>query len=884
MHRTNQALLAVWAVIVAFIAYLALGLAGSRHEVEARTRAHAVSYVRLVEQHAAAAFERSDLALLGIMDHLFPGDLRAGARLPEQRRNEIEALLLAHQRRTPGIVAMPLADADGDVIAHSLGAPAGMNVSDRKHFQELKQQRRTKVAVSEAVLGRVTNKWGVNMGRRVDFPDGSFGGMVGAQLDLNDNFIDFYATLSLGKDAAVSLRDPENRLLVRYPVLEEKLGKEVASAGPVSERLRAGDTEGVLVTASAMDEIERVFAFRRLANFPVYAAVGLSLDEALIPWRGERNAATVNSLLLIAAGLFITLVLHRNQRAENLLRRSETQLREAQRVANLGSWDWSKTTGTITWSEELYRIVGLDPKRPVPNYLEHLKLYSAESQARLAIAVDAALANGTGYEVELEHVRADGSSTWILARGEPKRDANGDTVGFLGTAQDITQRKRAELALIDSEAKFYGLVEQSFIGIALSSLAGFQYVNPGFARIFDYTQDEMLRLTPQDLAADRDKARVAKAISERLTNAIPQAHYSFQGVRKDRTGVDVEAYGSRMQIAGKALAILIVVDISERRRAEQALERENARSQLLLRTASDGIHVLSVDGNVLEVSDAFCRMLGYAREELRGMNVTQWDVGSLPGGLLHEVRRIQKLSTNTSTFESRYRRRDGSVIDVEICGIGVEFDGEAMVFASARDITERKRVQESIQHQAHYDALTGLPNRVLFHDRLKYGISLARRDRHELALLYLDLDKFKTVNDWLGHVAGDELLRITASRIRQSLRESDTVARMGGDEFTVILPRITSREETAEIATKIINAVSLPCELRDSQETRHQVEIGASVGIAIFPEDADDADRLVEAADAVMYSAKRMGNSFCFCGSRPSSAPAQEPTFRQRAK
>ncbi len=875
MARTNQALFAVWVVIAAFIAYLALGLVTSRHQVEERARAHAVSYVRLVEQHAAAAFERSDLALQGVIDHVLAGDMRAGLRLPQKRREEIETLLQAQQRRTPGIVAMPLADANGDVFAHSLDEPAGMSVSDRNHFAALKREPDTKVAISEAVLGRVSKRWGIAIGRRVDLADGSFGGMVGAQLDLNGNFIDFYATLPLGRNASVSLRDPGNRLLARYPALDSKLGGKAAPAGAVTERLRAGEAEGVLVTAATMDGIGRIFAFRRLAKFPVYAAVGLSLDEVLAPWRSERNAAAVGGLLIIAAGAFITLVLRRTQHAQSRLRQSEAQLSDAQRIANLGSWEWSKATDSITWSEELYRIFGLDPKGPAPTYREALNLYSPESQAQLAAAADAACANGTGYELELEHVRADGSSKWVIARGEPTCDAKGHVVGMRGTAEDITQRKRAELALFDSEAKFHGLVEQSFVGIAVGSLAGFQYVNPGLARIFGYTQDEMLRLTPQDLAADCDKALVSKAVSDGLTGAVAQGRYTFQGVRKDRSSVDIEAYGSRMLIAGKALAISIMVDISERRNTERALARASARNQLLLRTASDGIHVLGVDGKVLEASDAFCRMLGYAREELLGMNVTQWDVGSAPGGMIERLRRMQEKSASTTTFETRHRRRDGSVIDVEICSIGFEFDGEPMLFASARDVTERKRIQESMRHQAHFDALTGVPNRVLFYDRLNQGINLARRDRHELALLFLDLDKFKGVNDSLGHVAGDELLKITASRIRQTLRESDTVARVGGDEFTVILPRIASREDAAEVATKIIDAVSLPCELRNAMRGPHQVTIGASIGIAIFPADADDADRLVEAADAVMYSAKRTGNSYCFCGPRQSRVPAR---------
>jgi diguanylate cyclase (GGDEF)-like protein len=185
---------------------------------------------------------------------------------------------------------------------------------------------------------------------------------------------------------------------------------------------------------------------------------------------------------------------------------------------------------------------------------------------------------------------------------------------------------------------------------------------------------------------------------------------------------------------------------------------------------------------------------------------------------------------------------------------------------SARDITERKRVHKQIQHQAHYDALTGIPNRTLFYDRLAQGIGLARRERYELALLFLDLDKFKAVNDDLGHEAGDEVLRTAAARIRRLLRESDTVARIGGDEFVVILPRIAGRQDAADVAAKIVEELAVPFELSDPREYAHPVSIGCSVGIALFPGDADSPDRLVVAADAAMYLAKRDGSGFRFRG------------------
>jgi diguanylate cyclase (GGDEF)-like protein/PAS domain S-box-containing protein len=184
-------------------------------------------------------------------------------------------------------------------------------------------------------------------------------------------------------------------------------------------------------------------------------------------------------------------------------------------------------------------------------------------------------------------------------------------------------------------------------------------------------------------------------------------------------------------------------------------------------------------------------------------------------------------------------------------------------FTVTTDITEYKLAEERIQRVAHHDSLTGLPNRLLFNDRLEQAISLAKRGSRQFTLLYLDLDRFKQVNDTLGHTAGDELLKGVAARIRHQVRESDTVARVGGDEFTVILPDIARREEAETVAKKIIAAVAAPFQLGSQKQS---VEIGTSIGIAIYPTDARDADALLKASDAAMYSAKQIGSSFRFCG------------------
>jgi len=212
------------------------------------------------------------------------------------------------------------------------------------------------------------------------------------------------------------------------------------------------------------------------------------------------------------------------------------------------------------------------------------------------------------------------------------------------------------------------------------------------------------------------------------------------------------------------------------------------------------------------------------------------------------------------TYQATSKSRNEESRHLEVKLLPHIGDGGKVVgcFSVTIDITEHKLAEERIQRIAHHDSLTGLPNRLLFNDRLNQVLSLARRDSRCFALLYLDLDNFKPVNDALGHAAGDELLQGVATRIRQQLRESDTVARIGGDEFTVILPGIAKREQAETVARKIIAALVAPFELGKQKQS---IAIGTSIGIAVYPADAQDADALIRVADAAMYRAKQAGSS-----------------------
>ena len=247
------------------------------------------------------------------------------------------------------------------------------------------------------------------------------------------------------------------------------------------------------------------------------------------------------------------------------------------------------------------------------------------------------------------------------------------------------------------------------------------------------------------------------------------------------------------------------------------------------------------------------------------IGLSPWDIAeNVSEGELNAYRHLLETQQSFQDFQFGARDQEGEMRYISINGKPI-FD-EAGHFkgyhGTGRDITEKRRYEEYVRQMAQYDGLTGLSNRSLFYDRLEHAIRLAKREQRSFALLYLDLDKFKPINDQHGHSAGDQILQMVARRMRTVLRESDTVARLGGDEFAILLPNVTSLPDTENVAEKLIVVLSTPYDLENADE---KVSVGVSVGIAFYPEDGLDGDSLMKSADASMYKSKRIGNCYYYC-------------------
>ncbi len=284
------------------------------------------------------------------------------------------------------------------------------------------------------------------------------------------------------------------------------------------------------------------------------------------------------------------------------------------------------------------------------------------------------------------------------------------------------------------------------------------------------------------------------------------------------------------------------------------LATELLHSRVIMETASQGIVTINEHGTILLFNRAAQQMFGYRADEALGRNVSM--LMPLPDRERHDEYLARYVRTREShvlntTREVTALRKSGETFPIELSLSELDGGGRLLFTAILRDITERRQLEERIRHLAHYDELTDLPNRALFYDRLKQAIALARRQGDRLALIYLDLDRFKPVNDHYGHHTGDLLLKAIALRLRACVRESDTLARLGGDEFAVLMQSVTSLHDVGAVADKLNDAFSAPFPIGDLM-----LSIGASLGTAIFPDDADYPDGLVKVADEAMYRAK----------------------------
>jgi len=430
--------------------------------------------------------------------------------------------------------------------------------------------------------------------------------------------------------------------------------------------------------------------------------------------------------------------------------------------------------------------------------------------------------------------------------------------------QEIQYHKQAEVALVASEEKFRMLVQQSITGTCVIQDGRFLYVNPYLAEMLDYKQEEMHGLRVLDLVAERDRNTVKENMRKRLSGEAPYLRYNFHALKKGGSEVSFEVYGSAMKYHGRPAIIATVLDISERKQREVEIKNTISLLNATLESTTDGILVVDREGKMTNFNKRFVSMW-----HLPESIVNSRDDNQALAFVLKQLKNPEVFLTKVKELYSQPYAESFDVLEFKDGRVFERFSrpqliGEESVGRvwSFWDVTERRRAEEKIKHMAYHDPLTDLPNRSLFYDRLQQAIFCGKREDEPLSLMFLDLVDFKKVNDIYGHHCGDMLLKQLGLRLRGVLRESDTVARIGGDEFAIILPRPEKIEGAVRIAGKIIEAIRAPFTLNETT-----LNIAVSIGIVLYPEHGEDIDILTQRADSAMYEAKRSGKGFVVHGS-----------------
>lgn len=450
----------------------------------------------------------------------------------------------------------------------------------------------------------------------------------------------------------------------------------------------------------------------------------------------------------------------------------------------------------------------------------------------------------------------DGRQVWVELTGAPVITADGRSAS-IGIVHDVTEQRNAEEGLRRKEDFFRAVLENSADLTSILERDGrIVYQSPSSQNILGQRPEATLGQSFPSLIPEEDQPAWLSAFEQVLVKAENRQVVQLRLKRENAEPVHVEVIARNLQHDPHVGGIVVTSrDVNERRKAETALKRERAFFQQLFRNSPAAIAVLDSADRVVEVNGAFSDLFQYEVQEIAGRPLADFIV---PEDLKEEATELSQLvfAAQPVDRETTRLRKDGSKVDVALLGFPIELAERRIgAFGIYTDISERKAVERKLYHEAFHDALTSLPNRTLLTERLERDIRRAkRRTDYQFALLFIDLDRFKWINDNLGHAAGDELLCEVARRLESCLRPGDTTARLGGDEFVIILEDIKEVADATRIAERILESLALPFRLAGQE-----VATSGSIGIAFSATGYDRAEDLLRDADIAMYRAKSGG-------------------------
>jgi len=602
-----------------------------------------------------------------------------------------------------------------------------------------------------------------------------------------------------------------------------------------------------------------------------------------------RPSGTVLALGLLPTGnlcVYLLFAMRHSGAAEreqkwlnNALRQSQERLALATESARIGIWDWDLAADRLKWDARMYELYGIREQDFGGAYDAWLAGLHRDDVARCDAAITAAIDGVKDFNIEFRVVWPNGEVHEIEARALVQSGVDGRATRMVGVNWDITERKYAMETIRTQADRYATMLSTTSDGFWILDRQGrFVAMNDAYCTMTGYSREELLGLTIAAVEAV-EPTEVTKGHMETIV-ANGFDRFESQHRRKDGVAIDIEGSVSFQRETGQFLCF--AHDITQHKRAAAALQASERKYRDLFESTRDAMMVFDArSGQLLSANSSALKMFG-ATDEQQFLSRQPWEYspewqpdGRLSAEKAHEMWETA-LRESTHFFEWVHMRPDGTEFPTDVLLTKVTRNNRALLYSTVRDITERKRADEQIARMARYDSLTGLVNRQLFVETLERRIARARRDNSSFAVLYLDLDHFKDVNDTLGHPVGDELLKAVAKRLTTNVRLADMVGRFGGDEFAVLLNDMAEPANAAAVSDRILQAASPPAGLPSNVATiaasisekivtalaqpttieANQIHSGATVGIAVYGPDSPDAESMLAHADVALYRAK----------------------------
>jgi len=545
------------------------------------------------------------------------------------------------------------------------------------------------------------------------------------------------------------------------------------------------------------------------------------------------------------------------------LQKSEERLSLALESANMGTWDWDIPNRIIFASVRTCVLHGLAATPFHGSFKLFFQQVPIADRKAMRLAYNKLLQSPrSDYQISYCARQANGELHYLESTAKLYRDAQGAPLRMTGTLMDITERKLREQRLAASEAKFVTLFQASPEPICVTRIRDgvFLEINPSFTQTFGWQPEEIVGLSDPASRFWAD-AKQRQTLYAQLNRQQQLDNVAAGFFTKSGRLLNCVVSSRFIRIERQLCITTTFRDVTAHQQAEAALKASQEKFAKAFHSSPDAIVITErATGRYLEVNEGFSRLTGYSAAEVIGRTAAElniWGDASQRQFILEKMShkgRIQRL-------EMLARSRLGKAILAEVSVEPIDLDGEACLLMTARDIGELKAAQAQVQHLAYHDALTNLPNRALLMDRLAQQIALLKRHDLRGALLFLDLDHFKLINDSLGHPVGDLVLKQVTARLEASVRKEDTVARLGGDEFVILLfclegKRSHVTRQARQVAEKLRLLLAEPMLIEG-----HRLQVTPSIGIALIPDHGETPDDLLKRADIALYRAKDAGRN-----------------------